>query len=347
VALAGAVVVGSGVLVANADPSLPALSAPELLAAVESAHVSGLSGTVIEAASLGLPTLFGLGSAGTGGASLSSLLSGSHTMRVWYAGPDKQRLAVLDTVGETDIFRDGSQVWEWDSDTHTATHLTLAPAIAGQPRAAAPSFAALTPEELANRAIAAIGPSTLVSTDQDRRVAGRSTYELVLSPRDPSSRVGSVRIAVDGKYKVPLSVQIFARGQAAKPAVDVSFSGTVRFSRPDEDNFAFTPPKSAKVQQGGELGFGSLAGGASRGLGQPSPRDGKLDGSGWTTVLVMPASVLGPLLSLSGVLTPVSGGWGAGRLFTSKLLCALITDDGRILIGAVDPAVLYADAASG
>ncbi|HEY2506051.1 MAG TPA: hypothetical protein VGI58_06020 [Streptosporangiaceae bacterium] len=39
------------------------------------------------------------------------------------------------------------------------------------------------------------------------------------------------------------------------------------------------------------------------------------------------------------------GAWGSGRLLTTKLLSVLITSDGRILAGAVTPAVLYADAA--
>lgn len=43
--------------------------------------------------------------------------------------------------------------------------------------------------------------------------------------------------------------------------------------------------------------------------------------------------------------TPVSGSWGHGRLLRTGLLSVLITSNGRILAGAVTPAVLYADAA--
>ena len=53
------------------------------------------------------------------------LLSGSHTARVWYAGQTKQRLALLDSVGETDVFRNGTDVWTWNSSSKTATHTTL------------------------------------------------------------------------------------------------------------------------------------------------------------------------------------------------------------------------------
>ncbi|HEV2242933.1 MAG TPA: hypothetical protein VGR98_17950, partial [Streptosporangiaceae bacterium] len=52
---------------------------------------------------------------------------------------------------------------------------------------------------------------------------------------------------------------------------------------------------------------------------------------------------------LGGVLLraarPVHGSWGSGRLITTSLLSVLITDSGQCLIGAVQPSVLYADAA--
>jgi hypothetical protein len=47
---------------------------------------------------------------------------------------------------------------------------------------------------------------------------------------------------------------------------------------------------------------------------------------------------------LTGVLNSlpkVSGSWGSGHLLTSSLFSALITDDGRILVGAVAPEKLY------
>ena len=63
-----------------------------------------------------------------------------------------------------------------------------------------------------------------------------------------------------------------------------------------------------------------------------------------------PAEPAGPDLAvLRAVLqatTPVSGSWGHGRLLRTSLLSVLITSNGRLLFGAVTPAVLYADAAS-
>jgi hypothetical protein len=97
------------------------------------------------------------------------------------------------------------------------------------------------------------------------------------------------------------------------------------------------------------------------------PPDGGLDataaprtvGTGWTTVVVIPSvrqptgqsggrlsgqGVDGQLAELLDRLPRVSGAWGSGRLLTSKLVSALQTDDGRLLVGAVSPDLLYAAA---
>jgi hypothetical protein len=52
---------------------------------------------------------------------------------------------------------------------------------------------------------------------------------------------------------------------------------------------------------------------------------------------------LGPLLKAT---TPVHGKWGSGRLLRTSLLDVLITSKGTVLAGAVQPSVLYADAAA-
>ena len=44
-------------------------------------------------------------------------------------------------------------------------------------------------------------------------------------------------------------------------------------------------------------------------------------------------------------LPKVSGGWGTGSLLTSRLFTVLVTDDGRVLVGAVSPERLYQAAA--
>ena len=62
---------------------------------------------------------------GRGSSDFTSLVSGSHTLRVWYSGEDQQRLALLGTLGESDIVRNGTDVWTWSSETNAATHYQL------------------------------------------------------------------------------------------------------------------------------------------------------------------------------------------------------------------------------
>ena len=49
--------------------------------------------------------------------------------------------------------------------------------------------------------------------------------------------------------------------------------------------------------------------------------------------------------ALLGAARPVHGSWGSGRLLRTSLISVLITNGGTCLIGAVQPSVLYADAA--
>ncbi len=353
-AVAAVAVLGSGVLTAGATPNLPDLTAGQLLAAVEQSDIAGFSGQVVENASLGLPQLPDLGGGDSSSTSLISLLSGSHTARVWYAGPQKQRFALLGTLGETDVFHNGTDLWQWDSDTLSAVHTTL-PADAADQIPTPLQSATMTPDQLAQRAIALIDPSTIVTTDQARHIAGRSAYDLVLSPRDPSSRIGSVRIGVDAKYKLPLSVQVYSRADKTNAAIDVSFS-SVDFAVPADSQFAFAPPKSAKVSQqswtditDGTAGAGASDNGGNTGVAgrvaSAANSTMRVLGTGWTSVVRLPGSASDQAAQLVGALTPVSGSWGSGRLFASTLVSALLVDDGRIFVGAVDPNVLYAAAA--
>jgi outer membrane lipoprotein-sorting protein len=335
--VAGIVALGaSGVLSAQASPNLPARTAAQLLADVENAHVEGFSGTIVAKASLGLPSLPAASSSGSG---LLSLLTDSHTARIWYAGPDKQRFALLDTLGETDVFHNGSDVWTYDSTKHLATHIRL-PADADKPGTAA-TTPTLTPQQAADQALKAIDPTTVVSTDSARRVAGRAAYELVLAPRDTSSRIGSVRIAIDGKTKVPIGVQVYSRG-GTSPALDVSFT-RVHFGIPDADNFTFTPPKSAHVKQE------SL--GQAEAQHQSAHPDGTATtiGKGWTTIVELRTPDLttnasGAEKQLLDKLPRVTWAGGSGKLFESKLLTALITDDGHTFVGPVDKNALISAA---
>lgn len=345
-------VAASGVLTAEADPPLPPKTAAQLLADVQRARVDGLSGTVVQDSDLGLPALPSVGD-DRGGASLTSLLTGSHTLRVWYAGETKQRLALLGALGESDVVRNGRDAWLWSSESNSATHYRLPESAATADPTPLPS--PLTPQQAAEKALAAIDPTTAVSTDGTRQVAGRDAYELVLKPRDGRSLVGQVRLAVDAQTSVPLRVQLFGRASDAGPAFSIGFT-KVSFEVPGDDQFRFSPPPGAKVTEGTPPESGSkseyeptVPGGAPE---TPDRAESAVRtvGAGWTTVAVVrgvgsAAGQEGALGAFLDRLPKVSGSWGSGRLVTSKLVSALVTDDGRLLIGAVPPQLLY-DAAA-
>ncbi len=340
-AVAAAAVIGGGAavgtLTASADPNLPARSASQLLVDLQTARLDGLSGTVVQRADLGLPALPDQG--GGQSSDLSSLIAGKHTLRIWYAGPDQARVALLGRLGESDIILNKRDLWIWSSQDKTYAHKRLANSDEAA-KAARPNPLGVIPQQAADAALAAIDPSTVVSTAGSAKVAGRDAYELVLAPRDSTSLIGQIRLAIDAKEHVPLRVQVYAKG-AADPAAEVAFT-QINFDRPDPEQFAFTPPPGAKEEQ------------LSEGLPHPAmvaPTGGKAIGSGWTTVLVGAAPGTGErgapntVEGMLQILPRVSGSWGSGRLLSGKLFSVLLTDDGRVLAGLVSPERLYQAAA--
>jgi outer membrane lipoprotein-sorting protein len=344
--LGGGVAIGA--ITAATDPSLPTRSAAQLLTDLQTARLDGLSGTVVARADLGLPPL---PMGGTGSSELSSLVSGTHTLRVWYSGPDQARVALLGTLGETDVITNGTDVWVWSSRDNKAIHRTLPARDEKQPAPTPAESFTMTPDALAKAALAMLDPSTEVTTDGSASVAGRDAYELILKPRDPASLIGSIRLAIDAAEHVPLRVAVDARG-SADPAIEVAFT-QVSFDRPDASQFAFNPPPGAEVVE--ETAPESLPDkpeAAPDKEGQRPPF--AVVGTGWTSVLVtrMPTPDASPGNEQGGAdiqrflegLPKVSGPWGSGHVVTSRLFSVLIVDDGRVLIGAVSADRLYAAA---
>jgi len=216
--------------------------------------------------------------------------------------------------------------------------------------------------------LAKVGATTLVSVQDNVMVAGDPAYQLVLVPKDNRSLVGQVVIAVDGKYGIPLRVQLYAKG-AKSPAFQVGYTA-LQFVAPDPANFTFTPPQGAKVDVI-KPGDGAKQGAA----GLPDTSGFGTYGKDWLTVASFPQSDLTQALApgaqapgtssgkqqaiasanpngvsvssqellnaLLGSAKPVSGSWGSGTLVTSSLFSMLMTG-GQVYVGAVEPSVLYA-----
>ncbi|MGW1153483.1 LolA family protein [Streptomyces rubiginosohelvolus] len=372
-------------LASSGDPDLPKISAQELIEKIAASDEEQLSGTFKISTDLGLP-LDGLAGSlvpGGGGGDkdagaaapqdkLMELTSGTHTLRVAADGPERQKLSVLGDASEYSVIHNQGEVWAYDSKSDEVYHAEAPEGRDGGEHAEkAPKGtegAAATPKDFAERALAAAGDTTSVTVDGTAQVAGRDAYQLLIKPKQSGSTIGSVRIAVDAENGVPLKFTLSA-ASGGKAVVDAGFT-KVDFAKPAASTFAFTPPKGAKVTEADELETGKdERGEAQKALpGQLAELDGlageggfNVIGKGWTSIAEikspggkglpeagsgdMPAEAQGFLDALGD---KVTGKFGSGTVFKTRLVNALLTDDGSVYVGAVtkDALVRAADAAA-
>jgi outer membrane lipoprotein-sorting protein len=326
VVIAGVVTVP--LVAAATPPDLPSKSAQQVLELVAQAKdITGFSGTITQRSDLGLPTIPSTG-AGTHSSTASALdlVSGNHTAQVEVAGGTKERIAVLDSAAERDVIRDGTSVWVWNSKTSAATHITATGG--AEPGTAEPTT---TPAAVAQELLAKVDGTTTVTVDTAQSVAGRDAYTLVLTPRSTATTIGSVRIAVDAQTGLPLDVQVIASG-ASSPAFETGFTD-ISYTVPAASRFEFTPPSGAKVTTK------TVTPGARTG----SPTSGTkptVDGSGWASVLSLAASEVPSDLASNPTVTQLTTPVAGGRVLHTALVNVLLTDDGRVLAGAVPVATL-------
>jgi outer membrane lipoprotein-sorting protein len=356
----GALIVGGtlvGTAGVSADSGLPQRTASELLVDLQDPQATALSGTVVTKADLGLPDL-PMGMASSAG--LTSLVSGSNTLRVWTAGPDQTRVALIGSAEETDVVHSGRDVWVWSSSGKTAEHYVMPDRDASAPSRTVPGSMDLpsTPQEAADLVLKALDGTTDVSTSGVASVAGRPVYELILTPRQSDTLVERVVIAIDAETSTPLRVQVFSTVMP-EPAFEIGFT-SVDFTEPDASVFAFTPPPGATVTEHADAMAGSATKEPAGTPGDPGVEP-TVVGTGWSQVVVatLPADQLASLaggvqdtaqgggasadaLALLESLPRTTGAWGSGRILSGTLLSAILTDDGRIAIGAVAPETLGA-----
>ncbi|GGW91636.1 LolA family protein [Streptomyces lomondensis] len=358
----------------SGDPDLPKITAQQLIEKIAKSDVEQLSGTVKISTDLGLPNLGGLESSlmsgaagrGEGGSSadptakLTELASGTHTLRVAADGPEKQKLSLLENAAEYSVIHNGKDVWGYDSKSNEVYHGTVSESPKGDKERQPPAL----PKDFAEEALKAVDDTTSVTVDGTAQVAGRDAYKLLIKPKQSGSTVGAVTVAVDAKTGMPLKFTLTpASGGAA--VVDAGFT-QVSFAKPAASNFDFTPPKGAKVTEEKEAGKDfdekSDKGEARR----HAPKSGddlgkgldgmKTIGEGWNSIAVfdtggegMPSGEagggeLGGFMDSLG--DKVTGKFGSGTVFSTRLVNALMTDDGKVYVGMVtkDALVKAADA---
>ncbi|WP_369195921.1 LolA family protein [Streptomyces djakartensis] len=356
----------------SGDPDLPDITAQQLIEKIAKSDVEQLSGTVKITTDLGLPNLGGLESgllsgAASGGdgssadptAKLTELASGTHTLRVAADGPDRQKLSLVENAAEYSVIHNGKDVWAYDSKSGEVHHGT-----GPQSPKAGKEQPPATPKDFAEEVLKAVDDTTSVTVDGTARVAGRDAYKLVVKPKQSGSTVGAVTVAVDAKTGMPLKFTLVpASGGSA--VVDAGFT-KVDFSRPAASTFDFTPPKGAKVTEEKDAGkeFGkdveehARKGGHAPGSGKEfreGPDGMKTIGEGWNAIATfdtggegVPSGAAGGDLGgfVDSLGDKVTGGFGSGTVFSTRLINALITDDGQVYVGAVtkDALVKAADA---
>ncbi|MFE3164356.1 outer membrane lipoprotein carrier protein LolA [Streptomyces sp. NPDC059224] len=357
----------------SGDPDLPKITAQELINKIAKSDVQQLSGTVKISTDLGLPDLGGLesgllsGAAQGGGdgssadpsAKLTELASGTHTLRVAADGPEKQKVSLLESGAEYSLIHNGTDVWGYDSKSNEVYHSTAA----GSGKADRHETPA-TPKDFADEVLKSVDDTTSVKVDGTAQVAGRDAYRLVIKPKQSGTTVGAISIAVDARTGTPLKFTLTPSSGGAA-VVDAGYT-QVSFSEPAASTFDFTPPKGAKVTeaQKGDKGDGITRAPGRSTPGQSAPQElGKngfdVLGEGWNAIAVIDSGDKGGLPSgsasgggdLGGFLgslgDPVSGKFGKGTVFSTRLINALITDDGKVYVGAVDKAALVKAANAG
>jgi outer membrane lipoprotein-sorting protein len=327
---------------AGTRPSLPDISAEELLASALDARPPAMAGTVAVDNALGLPMLPGLP---------SQLGNGDTRVRVWFDGDGRSRVALPSPGGEQTAVYDGTTMWRWSSADRTVTKVTHPPA----DRPGRPDF---DPASVAGELLNVIRPTSTVAVDGTATVADRPAYELVLAP-SPTERtlLREVRVALDSQTRLPLRLAVLANG-TDDPVFSIGFT-QVSFGPQDAALFRFTPPAGATVTEQSPAERAASGGPA----GPFGGRDPVTIGDGWDTVVVatLPDGTLAgaapsrpgrppvgrgggarldPRALLERIGTPVSGPWGSGHLISTAVLSVIVTDDGRVAAGAVPEQVL-------
>ncbi|TCL83986.1 MULTISPECIES: hypothetical protein [unclassified Rathayibacter] len=337
-------------LSASAAGDLPEKSAADLLTFVAESDTTAFSGDVQQTSALGLPDLSALGSTGSGAqgsddasatSALMELATGSHQARVFVDAEHGARLQVLDRLAERDVVATKADgVWIYDSAENSATHLLPPTGDTAAPPTEAPAGEIPTPSSIAEQLLASIDPTTTIAVGSDVRVAGRDAYELVLTPRDSSTLVGSVTVSIDGETGLPLGVAVTPVGGTA-PAFSVAYT-SIDVSAPDAAMFSFTPPVGAEVTEKAAPTHEQDP--AADATDVPTAPEGDsgvtTTGTGWGSIVELPAGDAESLAQLNAVTTAVDG----GRVLSSALFTVLFAEDGRVLAGAVPVDALTAAA---
>lgn len=373
-AAVGGVLATSTISMAQPAPPLPPRTPAQLLTALAAdPSAPPLTGTVVETASLGLPALPSV----VGPVSLSSFLAGSHVIKVWYSDPTHYRLAIPQTDTESDLIRNGSNAWLWGSSVNMVEHMALpadtifpAPSVPLTPQQAADqvlaklgptttvavdSNATVAGEAAYQLVLAPKSPGSLIG---QVRIAIDGRHQVPLrvqvfakGANSPALQVGFTSIsfgepnARNFAFAPPAGASVVqvSAGSGGKAAATAWGNDLTSGSRVIGSGWlavADVPKSSLSALTGTapSAGAGGSVPGPAGPIGSSSTSGPAAGGSGLAALGIDTGSIFNALLQSA---EHVSGPWGSGRLLRTNLVSMLVTSNGRVLIGAVTPDVLY------
>jgi len=353
---------------------LPDLSPQQVMVLMQGADVTEFSGTIVKSSNLGLPTLeFSSMMSEDSIAQMEEkmpaemadfvpaviesntltqaieLISGSHTIRVYVSGQDKLRAQILDPMSQRDLIVNGNEFWVYDAKMATALTGTVDieadPAKQAEAEQKVLDYAdsiALdlsSPEAIADYLVSMVDETSQIQVGKDHSVAGRSAYQLIISPDSPNSLVASAAVSVDSETGMPLKVEIFSTAQV-EAAMTVGFE-SISFGSVDQGLFSFTPPAGTSVETFDADELMATLDGYEKPEGYVSdyevPAEPEVLGSDWDSVVhlaALPADIPQDLMAtelFADMLTQVPG----GKVFSTPLVNVLLTDSGEVYMGAV------------
>lgn len=353
---------------------LPDLSPQQVMVLMQGADVTEFSGTIVKSSNMGLPTLeFSSMMSEDSIAQMEEkmpaemadfvpaviesntltqaieLISGSHTIRVYVSGQDKLRAQILDPMSQRDLIVSGNEFWVYDAKMATALTGTIDieadPAKQVEAEQKVMDYAdsiALdlsSPEAIADYLVSMVDETSQIEVGRDHSVAGRSAYQLIISPDSPNSLVASAAVSVDSETGMPLKVEIFSTTQV-EAAMTVGFE-SISFGSVDQGLFSFTPPAGTSVETFDADELMATLDGYEKPEGYVSdyevPAEPEVLGSDWDSVVhlaALPADIPQDLMAtelFADMLTQVPG----GKVFSTPLVNVLLTDSGEVYMGAV------------
>ena len=299
------------------------------------------------------------------------IISGTHEARIYVDGPDKLRIQILDPMSERSLTVNGDTVWFYDDDKLAAQFMTMDSAELEAKKAEYESensaeieqriadlpFDINNPAEVADYVLAEASEYSAITVGVDQNVAGRAAYELIATPLAAETTVDYVSVAVDAETGMALNVKIMGKGQI-EPAMELGFT-SIDYSTPATSIFEFTPSSDVTVTEMEMPEEFTIDGETytkeelQAELESKKPTEAEYEElkaqyeamenkpvvyeNGWASVVEMTLSDDMPLeMFESELFSEMTQQVDGGKVISTSLVNVLITDDGRVLAGAVN-----------